>query len=101
MLFECEDAGAMPCAVAGVIDGYFGGVPVPANFWVGFAIYSAIYSLTRCSEHARKSKEEQARMVAQSKRIMQDFEGFTRPIPRWYRSNIVKKARAEVKRLGI
>lgn len=40
-------------------------------------------------------------MVAQSKRIMQDFEGFTRPIPRWYRSNIVKKARAEVKRLGI
>lgn len=101
VLFECEDAGAMPCAVAGVIDGYFGGVTVPANFWVGFAIYSAIYSLTRCSEHARKSKEEQARMVAQSKRIMQDFEGFTRPIPRWYRSNIVKKARAEVKRLGI
>ena len=101
VLFECEDAGAMPCAVAGVIDGYFGGVTVPANFWVGFAIYSAIYSLTRCSEHARKSKEEQARMVAQSKRIMQDFEGFTRPIPRWYRSNIVKKARAEVKRLAI
>lgn len=101
VLFECEDAGSMPCAVAGVIDGYFGGVTVPANFWVGFAIYSAIYSLTRCSEHARKSKEEQARMVAQSKRIMQDFEGFTRPIPRWYRSNIVKKARAEVKRLGI
>lgn len=101
VLFECEDAGAMPCAVAGVIDGYFGGVTVPANFWVGFAIYSAIYSLTRCSEHSRKSKEEQARMVAQSKRIMQDFEGFTRPIPRWYRSNIVKKARAEVKRLGI
>lgn len=101
VLFECEDAGAMPCAVAGVIDGYFGGVTVPANFWVGFAIYSAIYSLTRCSEHARTSKEEQARMVAQSKRIMQDFEGFTRPIPRWYRSNIVKKARAEVKRLGI
>ncbi len=101
VLFECEDAGAMPCAVAGVIDGYFGGITVPANFWVGFAIYSAIYALTRCSEHARRSKQEQARMVAQSKRIMQDFENFTRPIPRWYRSNIVKKARAEVKRLGI
>lgn len=101
VLFECEDAGAMPCAVAGVIDGYFGGITVPANFWVGFAIYSAIYALTRCSEHARRSKEEQARMVAQSKRIMQDFENFTRPIPRWYRSNIVKKAKAEVKRLGI
>lgn len=101
VLFECEDAGAMPCAVAGVIDGYFGGVTVPANFWVGFAIYSAIYALTRCSEHAQRSKEEQARMVAQSKRIMHDFENFTRPIPRWYRSNIVKKARATAKRLGM
>ena len=101
VLFECEDAGQMPCAVAGIIDGYFGGVTVPANFWVGFAIFSAIYSLTRCSERARKSPQEQARMVAQSKRIMQDFENFTRPIPRWYRSNLVKKARAEAKRLGL
>ncbi|MCK0513741.1 hypothetical protein MXE38_02480 [Anaerobiospirillum sp. NML120448] len=101
VLFECEDAGQMPCVVAGVIDGYFGGVTVPANFWVGFAIYSAIYALTRCSEHARKSKNEQERMVAQSRRILQDFDNFTRPIPRWYRSNIVKKAKAEVKRLGI
>lgn len=101
VLFECEDAGQMPCAVAGVIDGYFGGVNVPANFWVGFAIFSAIYALTRCSEHARRSQKEQARMVAQSRRILADFEGFSRPIPRWYRSNIVKKAKAEVKRLGI
>lgn len=101
VLFECEDAGQMPCVVAGVIDGYFGGVNVPANFWVGFAIYSAIYSLTRCSEHARKSKAEQERMVAQSRRILQDFDNFTRPIPRWYRSNIVKKAKSEVKMLGI
>lgn len=101
VLFECEDAGQMPCAVAGVIDGYFGGVTVPANFWVGFAIYSAIYALTRCSEHARRSAADQTRMVAQSKRILSDFEGFSRPIPRWYRANIVKKAKAEVKRLGI
>ncbi len=101
VLFECEDAGQMPCAVAGVIDGYFGGVTVPANFWVGYAIYSAIYALTRCSEHARKSQKEQARMVAQSKRILMDFENFTRPIPRWYRSNLVKKAKAEARRLGI
>ena len=40
-------------------------------------------------------------MVAQSKRILMDFENFTRPIPRWYRSNLVKKAKAEARRLGI
>ena len=101
VLFECEDAGQMPCVVAGIIDGYFGGVNVPANFWVSFAIFSAIYALTRCSEHVRKSPKEQSRMVAQSKRIMQDFDNFARPIPRWYRSNLIKKARAEAKRLGI
>lgn len=100
VLFECEDAGQMPCAVAGVIDGYFGGVKIPANFWVAFAIYSAIYSLTYCSKHARISPAEQKRMVAQSRRILADFENFTRPIPRWYRSNLVKKARADVQRLG-
>ena len=101
VLFECEDAGQMPCAVAGVIDGYFGGVTVPANFWVGYAIYCAIYALTRCSEHARRSQAEQKRMVAQSKRIMSDFENFTRPIPRWYRSELVKKAKSESRRLGL
>jgi len=101
VLFECEDAGQMPCAVAGVIDGYFGGVTVPANFWVGYAIYCAIYALTRCSEHARRSQAEQKRMVAQSKRIMSDFENFTRPIPRWYRSELVKKAKSEARRLGL
>lgn len=100
VLFECEDAGEMPCAVAGVIDGYFGGVNVPANFWVSFAIYSAIYALTRCSEHALRSPEEQKRMIAQSRRILDDFEGFSRPIPRWYRSNMVKRARAMVKKMG-
>lgn len=100
VLFECEDAGQMPCAVAGVIDGYFGGGKVPANFWVGFALYSAIYSLTYCSKHARKSPQEQKRMVMQSRRILADFENFTHPVPRWYRSNMVKKARAAVKRLG-
>lgn len=100
VLFECEDAGQMPCAVAGVIDGYFGGGKIPANFWVGFAIYSAIYSLTYCSKHAQRSPEEQKRMVAQSRRILADFENFTRPIPRWYRSNLVKKARLAVMRLG-
>ncbi len=101
VLFECEDAGQMPCAVAGVIDGYFGGVTVPANFWVGYAIYCAIYALTRCAERARQSPEEQARMVAQSRRIMMDFEGFTRPIPRWYRSDLVRQAKAESRRLGL
>lgn len=100
ILFECEDAGQMPCAVAGVIDGYFGGGKIPASFWVNFAIYSAIYSLTRCSEHSLKSPAEQRRMVSQSKRIAADFENFSRPIPRWYRSAMVKKARAEVRRMG-
>lgn len=101
VLFECEDAGNMPCAVAGVLDGYFGGVTVPANFWVGYAIYCAIYALTRCSERARKSQEELVRMVAQSKRIMMDFENFTRPIPRWYRSDLIRQAKTEAASLGL
>lgn len=101
VLFECEDAGEMPCVVAGVIDGYFGGVKIPANFWVVFAIYSAIYSLTYFSKQARKNNVDQKMLVAKSRRVLEDFDNFTRPIPRWYRSRSIKRSREIANRMGI
>ena len=91
-LAACENSGAYPCFVAGVIDGYFAHKVNP-GFFMSFAMYCAINSLYRCSSRAARDAAEHERMLAQSRQIQADFQNFKTPVPSWYGHKRVKNAR--------
>lgn len=97
---ETESAGVYPIFCAGVIDGYFKSV-VPPAFWIHFALYSALYSLWKCAQKAYKDHSLFDAMQENYDRICSDFDNFTRPIPTWYTTPLVKSTRKKAIRLGL
>jgi aminoglycoside phosphotransferase (APT) family kinase protein len=67
----------------GQIDAYFGG-EVPEGFWKALAVYSAHASLYSIKWAERFGRDEIEGMVRRYYTAMEDFEGFTRIVPKWY-----------------
>lgn len=71
----------------GQIDAYFEG-DIPDAFWKALAVYSAHASLYSIKWAERFGQPEIDGMVRRYHAAMEDFEGFTRTVPLWYRSPV-------------
>ena len=67
----------------GQIDAYFEG-DVPEAFWRALAVYSAHASLYSVKWAEKFGQKEIDGMVKRYVTAMDDFEGFTRIVPKWY-----------------
>lgn len=68
----------------GQIDAYFGG-GAPKEFWETLAVYSAHASLYSIKWAEKFGQEDIDGMIRRYRSAMEDFEGFTRVVPRWLR----------------
>lgn len=68
---------------AGQLHGYFGGEP-PQDFWLAQAVYVAHSSLFSITWAKPFGQQEIDGMKQRYHAAMQDYQGFTRLIPRWY-----------------
>ncbi len=96
-LLELDSAGLYPLLCVGVIDGYFKG-QVPTDFWLHFALYSALYSLWKCAKNALLDKDLNY-WQSQCDRVRYDFNDFRTPIPCWFSSESVESVRKEARGL--
>ncbi len=96
-LLELESAGLYPLLCVGVIDGYFKG-QTPTQFWLHFALYSALYSLWKCAKNALMDKNNEYWQL-QCDRVRYDFSDFTTPMPRWFIKEDVETIRKEARGL--
>lgn len=70
----------------GIVDGYHENTSVDAHFWDLYALYSSMHVVSALVWGKKLGQEQFQKMKAFSYDVLDDHDGFTRIIPKWYTS---------------
>ena len=81
-------AQASPRFASGMVDGYFDGI-VPTEFWRLLALYISSNALSSIPWAIPFGEEEVRKFIAQTKDVMNWYDGMRAVVPSWYRPQAI------------